>query len=193
MIAAFSLEAISGGNAVFNPEKLDWMNGQYIARLLVEELGAAVLPLFGESAFASHPILADTQRFHRMLELLRPRAKRLTDIVEGAGPLLTRPVRYEPDAVSKHLSSPGVATHLAALRAALEGLAVFDESHIEAAVRRTAAEVGIKAGALIHATRVAVTGRTTSPGLFEVLALIGRDETMARLQQLLTFLEQPQA
>ena len=58
---------------------------------------------------------------------------------------------------------------------------------MEAAVRGTAAERGIKAGALIHATRVAVTGRTTSPGLFEVLALLGRERTVARLERLVNF------
>ena len=64
----------------------------------------------------------------------------------------------------------------------------FDEAQVEAAVRGTAVGAGIKAGALIHATRVAVTGRTQSPGLFEVLAWLGRDRVRARLAQLLEFL-----
>jgi glutamyl-tRNA synthetase len=64
----------------------------------------------------------------------------------------------------------------------------FDEPHVEAAVRGTAAARSVKAAALIHATRVAVTGRTSSPGLFEVLALLGRDRTLARLDALLAFL-----
>ena len=64
----------------------------------------------------------------------------------------------------------------------------FDESHVEAVVRRTAAERAIKAGMLIHAARVAVTGRTSSPGLFEVIVLLGRDRTVARLERLVTFL-----
>jgi glutamyl-tRNA synthetase len=64
----------------------------------------------------------------------------------------------------------------------------FDEPHVEAAVRGSAAERGIKAGVLIHAARVAVTGRTTSPGLFEVLVLLGRDRVVQRLDGLLNFL-----
>jgi glutamyl-tRNA synthetase len=64
----------------------------------------------------------------------------------------------------------------------------FDESHVEAAVRRTASELGIKAGTLIHATRVAVTGRASSPGLFEVLVLLGRERTVERLSRLQAFL-----
>jgi glutamyl-tRNA synthetase len=78
--------------------------------------------------------------------------------------------------------------HMAALTAALGGISPFDESHVEAVVRGTAAERGIKAGALIHAVRVALTGRTASPGLFEIVALLGREETTARMKALLTFL-----
>ena len=98
--------------------------------------------------------------FYRLIDLLRPRAKRLTDFVELARPFLADTVEFEPEAVEKHLTSPGLAEHVAALAATLRTLDPFDEPHVEAAVRGSAAERGIKAGALIHATRVAVTGRT---------------------------------
>jgi glutamyl-tRNA synthetase len=65
----------------------------------------------------------------------------------------------------------------------------FDEQHVEAVVRRTAEQQDIKAAPLIHATRVAVTGRTASPGIFEVLVLLGRDRTLARLDRLASFLD----
>ena len=188
MIERFTLEGISGGNAVFNTEKLDWMNGQYIARLPIEELAAAALPFFDQAGLASHPLVSDVAALHRLLELLRPRAKRLTDFVEQAKPLLTDAVVYEQEAIVKHLSTPDVADHLAALMQALDATGAYDEAQIEAAVRGTAAARGIKAGALIHATRVAVTGRTQSPGLFEVLAWLGRERTRARLARLLEFL-----
>jgi len=81
MIASFSLDGISGGNAVFDSEKLDWMNGQYIARLSINELDQAVRPLLAAAGFATARLLQDTPRLHRLLELLRPRAKRLTDFV----------------------------------------------------------------------------------------------------------------
>jgi glutamyl-tRNA synthetase len=188
LIDSFALEGISGGNAVFNTEKLDWMNGQYIARLPIEELAAAVRPFFESAGLATHPLVADSQAFHRLLELLRPRAKRLTDFVEQARPLINDTVTYEQDAVEKHLTSADLTGHLAALVEALDGASPYDEAQVEAAVRGTASARGIKAGPLIHATRVAVTGRTQSPGLFEVLAWLGRDRTRARLTQLLNFL-----
>ena len=188
LVDIFTLEGISGGNAVFNTEKLDWMNGQYIARMPIEELAAAARPFFDDEGLGSHPLVTEPRAFARLLELLRPRAKRLTEFVEQARPLLNELVAYEPEAIEKHLSSPDLATHLTALVAALDAATAFDEAQVEAAVRGTAAARGLKAGALIHATRVAVTGRTQSPGLFEVLAWLGRDRTRARLLRLLEFL-----
>jgi glutamyl-tRNA synthetase len=184
----FSLEGISGGNAVFNTEKLDWMNGQYIARLSSEELRRRVEPLLvGAGLLGTGARPADAW-LDRLFDLLRPRAKRLTDFMDLARPFLADTVEYEPEAVQKHLSAPDLAAHVAALAEVLRTVTPFDEPHVEAAVRGSAAERGIKAGALIHATRVAVTGRTASPGLFEVLVLLGRERTVRRLERLVNFL-----
>jgi glutamyl-tRNA synthetase len=188
LIESFALEGISGGNAVFNTEKLDWMNGQYIGRTPAVELAAAVRPLLAAEGLDTHPVVADDAAFETLLELLRPRAKRLTDFVEQATPLLRTPAEYEPAAVEKHLSVPGLADHLEALATALRTVEPFSESAAEAALRAVAAERNVKAGALIHATRAAITGRTTSPGLFEVLVLLGRETTLSRIARLTTFL-----
>jgi glutamyl-tRNA synthetase len=188
VIASFSLDGISGSNAVFNTEKLDWMNGQYIARMPTSDLQAIVRPLFDEAGLGKNPMVQDTAAFERLLELLRPRAKRVTDFVEQGRPLVVDAVEYEPEAVEKHLSAPELAGHIGALIATLAAIAPFSEAQVEAAVRGTATARGIKAGALIHATRVAVTGRTASPGLFEVLAWLGPERTQARLTRLLEFL-----
>ncbi len=188
LIASFTLDGISGGNAVFNTEKLDWMNAQYLARMPVEELAAHARRVIDEAGLGGSPLLRDASAFHRLLELLRPRLKRLTDVVEQGGPLLASAVEYEPEAIEAHLSSGEMAAHVTTLCQALADLSPFDEPHVEAAVRGTAAAGGIKAGALIHAVRVALTGRRASPGLFEMMALLGREETIARLQGLLAFL-----
>jgi glutamyl-tRNA synthetase len=188
LIDSFTLEAISGGNAVFNTEKLDWMNGQYIAKMPIADLAAATRPFFNEAGLGTHALVSDARAFHRLLELLRPRAKRLTEFVEQARPLLTEAVVYEQEAVDKHLSSADLAGHITALVEALQSATPFEEAQVEAAVRGTAAARGIKAGALIHATRVAVTGRMQSPGLFEVLTWLGRERTQGRLSRLLEFL-----
>jgi glutamyl-tRNA synthetase len=190
LIEAFSLRGISGGNAVFNAEKLDWMNGQYIARPAVDELAAEVEPLLREAGvWPESPAPEHRAWLMRVLELLRPRARRLSDFVEQARPFLVDTVEYEPEAVEKHLGTPHLHAHVEALVKALRTTHPFDESHVEAAVRGTASERGLKAGSLIHATRLAVTGRASSPGLFEVLSLLGRDRTLQRLEQLLAYLD----
>ena len=188
LIESFSLEGISGGNAVFDTAKLDWMNGQYIARLPAEELARRVAPPLAEAGLAPSAASQPGAYFHRLLELLRPRAKRLSEFPELARPFLIATVEYEADAIERHLTDPAVSDHLRALDEALRATHPFDEPHVEATVRGTAAERGIKAGALIHAVRVAMTGRTMSPGIFEVLVLLGRDRVHERLQQLVNFL-----
>ena len=188
LVESFTLEGISGGNAVFNTEKLDWMNAQYLARIPIEEAAGLIKPRLVEAGLGGSPVISNAASLNRLVELLRPRAKRLTDFVEQARPLLRDTVEYESEAVEKHLSAPGVGDHLAAVAAALHSVSPFDEPHVEAVVRSTATERGIKAGQLIHAMRVALTGRTTSPGLFEIIVLLGREATDARLRRLVDFL-----
>jgi glutamyl-tRNA synthetase len=184
MVESFTLDAISSGDAVFNTEKLDWMNGQYIARLPVEELAARVRPFLVDAGLADGPLVADAASFHRLLTLLRPRAKRLTDFVDQARPLLSDTVEFDPEAVEKNLSIPELGSHVEALVNSLRTTSPFDETAVEAAVRGTAAARGLKAGPLIHVTRLGVTGRANSPGLFEVLAWLGRDRVLDRITQL---------
>lgn len=189
LIERFTLEGISGGNAVFNTEKLDWFNHQHLLRLEDEELIVWLQPVL-EKAGLWRPELQSTERdwFVRVLALLKPRAKRLTEYVEGARPFLEDPAQYDPEAVKKQLMASGLADHVRALRDALAGTP-FDEHALEQALRALAEKGGIKAGNLIHATRIAMTGRMVSPGLFEMLVLLGRDRVLARLDRLVQFLD----
>jgi glutamyl-tRNA synthetase len=187
LIDSFTLEGITGSNAVFDVGKLDWMNGQYIARMPLEQLTNAVVPLLvREGLWPAGAALDDW--LLRLIELLRPRAKRLTDFVDQARPFLVETVEYDEQAITTHLRVPHLSDHIKALVRALREVVSFDEPHVETAVRQTAEQRDIKAAPLIHATRVAVTGRTASPGLFEVLVLLGRERTVARLEQLVAFL-----
>jgi glutamyl-tRNA synthetase len=117
----------------------------------------------------------------KLIELVRPRAHRLGDFVEIARPLLSDVLDFDSAAVHKHLSSPDLISHLDALRNEWSRLESFDEGSLEKVLRDLAGSRGVKAGTLIHAVRVAVTGRAVSPGLFEVLALLGRAKSVARL------------
>jgi len=180
LVARFSLEGISGGNAVFNPEKLDWFNQQHIMRLTGAEILARLGPDLA-AAGLTEAAMAEPRRTEQAIDLVKPRAKKLADIVPQLTPFISDAFARDPAAVAKHLSAPDLGPHLAAWRDRLAEVTPFEPAPIEAALRAVAEERGIKAGVLIHATRVAVTGQAVSPGLFDVLALVGRERVLRRL------------
>jgi glutamyl-tRNA synthetase len=182
LVAIFDLQGISGSSAVFNAEKLEWFNQQYLLGLAPEDLVKRLRPLL-EAAGLWDEAYATTRHawFMSVLDLLKPRVKRLGDFVEQGRFFLSDRVDYEPAAVDKHLRAPGVADLLTALAGAFADLGSFDAASTEQALRTLAEARGVKAAVLIHAVRVASTGRAASPGLFEVLALLGRERTCARL------------
>ena len=184
LVNAFTLEGISGGNAVFNTEKLDWFNQQHIMRLAPDELAVRVKPWLEAAGLWHDDYLGDRHAwFFAVLELLRPRAKRLDDFAAQGALFFSDTIDYDAAAVDKHLRAPGMRAHLTAIDASLAALETFDPASTEAALRALADARGVKAGVLIHAVRVAVTGKTVSPGLFEVLALLGRRRVHARLAE----------
>jgi glutamyl-tRNA synthetase len=208
LVAAFSLEGISSSDAVFNPEKLEWFSAQHITRMPAEELARRIEPLLREAGLwrddfngdgftACVPASDASARtgcetgsrdagrawLARLIELLRPRAKRLTDFVEKGRPFLVGEVEYDAEAVKKHLSSPDALAHLAAVRDTCAAAGEFTAAALEPALRALADARGVKAGVLIHPTRVAVTGRAESPGIFDVLELLGRDRVVGRIDR----------
>jgi glutamyl/glutaminyl-tRNA synthetase len=123
--------------------------------------------------------------FYAVLELFKPRVRRLDDFVAQSRFLFIDTLHegdYDEAAVEKYLRIAGMDDHLAAVAAAFNGLADFDAESTEQALRHTAEMRGVKAASLIHAVRVAVTGRSVSPGLFEVLALLSRERVHIRLE-----------
>jgi len=183
LVAAFDLSRISGGNAVFNPEKLRWFNQQYILRMSSADILDRLRP-----DFARLGVDVDTrngaarERLERIVDLYKPRAHTLTEIASQARIFLDAAIVMDEAAVQKHLSGPLLKDALEAWLQVLAGIEPFDAANLEAALRQLAAARGLKAGALIHATRVAVTGQAVSPGLFEVLELMGRETTLRRVK-----------
>jgi glutamyl-tRNA synthetase len=189
LVEAFSLDGISSSNAVFNPDKLDWFNGQHIVRMPLEELGGRVRPVLEIAGMWRDEYTGgDHVWYLRVLDLVRPRARKLEDFARLARPFFADSVGYEPAAARKHLANADLPGHLAALAEALIQAADFDAPTVEVALRGVAEQRGIKAATLIHATRVAVTGEAVSAGIFEVLALLGLHRTMQRLEQASEFI-----
>jgi glutamyl-tRNA synthetase len=182
LVQAFSLEGISGGNAVFNPEKLDWINQQYIMRMPAGELASRLEPLLrAEGLWREEYAGRDRACLLQIVALFKPRLKQLVTFTNDARPLLSDRIELDDSAVRNHLDKPELMDPLLDLRAELASAPSFNKETLETSLRSVAERRGLKPAALIHATRVAATGRAVSPGLFEVLELLGRERTLARL------------
>ena len=183
LIQAFSLQGISKANAVFNPEKLAWFNAQYLARLPHERLLQYLKPEFTKAGLWHDSFEKGESAWLRaLIDLLRPRAKVIQDFPRQARMFIADEVEFDPAAVEKFLKDPKANDYLRSLTACLEGLPEFTLQSTEAAVRGLAEQLGIKAGALISPARVALTGQTASPGIFDVVTLLGREKTVSRLK-----------
>jgi glutamyl-tRNA synthetase len=180
--AVFDLSGISGSSAVFNNEKLEWFNQHYIVTLAPEELTARIRPLLEEAGLWDPAFLGDKHGwFFSILELLKPRAKRLEDFVSMGQYFFSDDVEYDEAAVAKHVRADGMVEHLRSVDGALRAVDAFDPASLETTIRAIADGRGVKAGTLIQAIRVAVSGRTATPGLFEVLSLLGRERVHQRI------------
>ena len=152
-----------------------------------EEIARRIEPLIREAGLWQDEF-AGAQRawLLRVIDLLKPRVKRLGDFIDGARPFLDDRLVRDPDAVRKHLGKAELKESFQSLRDALDRTHPFDPAELELTTRTVADTTGVKPAALIHATRVAVTGRAATPGLFEVLELLGRDRVIARMTDALS-------
>lgn len=176
--AIFDLSAVNKAPAVFDVEKLLWMNGQYLMRMTPEDIYPHLKPfLRGERPDSE--LLAIIELYQKRSRTLREMADQM-DYFFAADDAL----EYESDAVKKHLQAD-IGEELRATRAALAAAEPFDVAATEQAIRALAEQRGVKAGKLIHPLRLALTGKGISPPIFDVAAILGRERTLRRLDRLL--------
>jgi glutamyl-tRNA synthetase len=169
----FSLERVGASPSVFDPEKLLWMNAQYIAQMPAEELLRRSLPY----AAAGIP---DRETALRAIELHRPRVRTPIEMGRALGSYAADPSDYEADGLRKHVK-PETGAQLESLATLLEALAEWTATSTEAALRQSAEAAGVSAGKLIHPTRLALTGVTVGAPLFDVVELLGKETSLRRL------------
>jgi glutamyl-tRNA synthetase len=176
--AHFDLAHVGQAAAVFDRTKLEWLNQHWIKTLPPEQVAERLAPYL-ERAGLSAP--ADRAWLARVVVTLRERARTLMEMAETARFYFEPPAAYDPAAVAKFWTSeaPGRYAHLIKR---LEAEPLLDPPDLEARYRGLAAELGLKLVDLAQLTRIALTGRTASPPIFEVVALVGRDETLRRLR-----------
>ncbi len=179
----FSLERISKNPAIFDFEKLEWMNGVYLRDMPADEFADRMVPYLVDAGLTS----ADDYRarpawYHSLVPLIAERAKRMTDIAPTVAFLFTDTIALDSVSVDKALGTDEARDALAAAADALTGLEAWEHDAIEAVLRELPPMLQVKPKVLFQAIRVAVTGSTVSPPLFESLALLGKDRTLTRIR-----------
>jgi glutamyl-tRNA synthetase len=177
LVERFDIKDVSSAGAIFDQTKLEWLSHEHIKAADGARLAALVRPFIEAAGLVAPP----TERLVPMLDTLRERAKTLREVVDVGRFYFERPASYEDKARAK-LFTPVGGERLGGLIERLAALEPFTAAAIEALYRGLADSLGLKLVDLARLTRLAVTGRTASPPLFDVLALLGRDEVLARLR-----------
>ena len=173
----FDLSQVNKAPAVFDTEKLLWMNGQYLMRMDAGEIYAHMRP------FLDHPPPFEEARL--AIDLHKMRARTLREIAEQIAVYFVADdvITYDPDAVRKHVKDDEILARMRALHAALAAVDPFDVGTSEQALRNLAVAQNIAAGKLIHPLRLALTGKAASPPIFDVAVVLGKERTLRRLQR----------
>ncbi len=186
MVDNFSLASVSRSPAIYDLVKLTWMNGIYLAAADLERVVELVKPEAEQRGWwdPHNPCY-----FNKVIELVRSRAKTTGDILPLSAYFFVAPTTYDPKGIQKYFLPPDSAVNLRAAAEIIAMVGDYNAAAIEEAMRSKAGQLEIKASALIHPTRLALTGLTNTPGLFEVMELLGRDVCAARIARALAFID----
>jgi glutamyl-tRNA synthetase len=183
MIELFTPDGLQRKAAIFDPKKLEWMNGQHLSRIPLDELEPRVTPaMVSAGLVTSETVAARREWYMSLLDLLRVRARTIDDIVRQAEPYFRDTITYDPEAIAKNWKDLSAAADiLEAARASLEKAPEWNPEVLEVTLRGLAESLGTSAGKVFQPLRVALTGLGVSPGIFEVLVMQGRDLSLKRI------------
>jgi glutamyl-tRNA synthetase len=184
MIQLFSVDRLNASPAVFDREKLLWMNSQYMARHSTAELMPHLRSFLEQAGLAD----ADAERLAATLELHRTRARTLKELVEQVLPYFRESLEYDAAACAKFLKDPALPELLETLRDRYAALPEFTKEALEAGLRALSEERGVKAGVLIHPVRMALSGAAGGPPLFDLVEVMGREASRRHLDRFLGYL-----
>jgi len=184
----FSLEGVGKANAIFGTEKLDWFNNQHIRNASPDVLRELVVrELKSAKIWDDKTLVPDSM--DATLDLLRNRARRLSDFSGIFRSFFTDDFAYDQAAAAKFFADPRLKDLAPDLLHEYTESGAFTLQSTEEILRQLAERKGVKAGVLINALRVGLTGQGVAPGLFEVMQALGRERTLARLQRLISYLQ----
>jgi len=188
LINSFTLEKISKNNAIFDEKKLQWMNGQYIGQKTNEDIVEIIIPLLREQGLIEGDQV-DVDYLLKVVDLFKQKVRFYSDFGELGSYFFKDPPVYDEKAQKKHWKNERTIDWLRSLKDELEKVAIFTELAIEEAVRGLAERLGVGAGKLIHPARLALTGYAVSPGLFEMMEVLGKSVVLDRISKAIAYLE----
>jgi len=183
LVDNFSLERVSRTAAIFNWDKLNWMNGVYIRSLSVEDFTQRVLPFLNRdlSPEVKRPLSTDYVR--QIMPLIQERARTLAEVAELTQFFFVDELGYDVTLlIGKNMSRESAVGALQVGQERLRQLESFDTESLEALLRPLAVELGLKTGQLFGTLRVAVTGRTAAPPLFQTMAVLGKERCLRQIE-----------
>jgi glutamyl-tRNA synthetase len=187
LIAKFNTDGLLKKASIFDVKKLEWMNGQHLARLPVERLEPLVTSILLQEGLATKPELAALdERYRRALAVLRTRVRSVKDLALQVPTYLR--VSYDESAVARAWSAVADALHVVDLAHETASAANWDPQAIEQSLRTAAEAQGLAVGKMLGPIRMALTGSVSSPSISEVMQILGRDESLSRLGQARSFL-----
>jgi glutamyl-tRNA synthetase len=190
LIQYFSFDNVGKAAAIFNPEKLLWLNSQYIMKTPLERLAELVIPFLVKEDIITESQSPDMAWLARAVGTLQERSKTLVELARSLRYYIAEDVVYEEKARKKFLT-PESCPLLVELKEGLRAMGDFSEEGLEMLFRRIAEKHDVKLGKIAQPARVALTGGTQSPGIFEVIDVMGRDKTIQRLERAIHTIEGP--
>jgi glutamyl-tRNA synthetase len=181
LIEKFSLENVGKAPSVFNPEKLLWLNHHYIQQADPGRLAELVLVLLKKDGVIAAGKEPDQEWLKKLVKLLTERSHTLVEMKTAAIPFIVDEVQMDEKAKTKHLT-PDVAPLLSELAGRLKTVELFTHAEVEKVFNSLVTEKGLKLGKLAQPVRVALTGGTVSPGIFEVLEVMGKKKAIKRIE-----------
>ncbi|MEF9437227.1 MAG: glutamate--tRNA ligase [Candidatus Mariimomonas ferrooxydans] len=192
LIEKFSLENVGGSSAVFNPEKLLWLNSQYIINTDPERLSDFVIPFLVKKGIVKEDKLPDKGWLSKAIITLQERSKTLLELADSLSYYIDEELDYNEKAKTRFLNEKS-RDLLIEIKDSLASTSDFSASEIEKVFRLITEKNNIKLGKLAQPVRVAVTGKTESPGIFEVLGIVGKEKTLRRLDKAIETIKESQS
>jgi glutamyl-tRNA synthetase len=186
LIDAFSLENVSPKSSVFDEQKLEWMNGLYMAEKNSQELIPECKTLWTEKN-VSIAGFSDSY-LEKVITLMKVRSKRLTDLIDTTHYFFGDPASYEEKAALKQFTLEA-AQLLESIRGCISDMNVLEVAAIESCYKSLAESKGISTGKLIHPSRLAISGTSVGPGLYEMMELLGKETVIRRIDKAIAYIK----